>query len=1824
MTQLANALAGIVRARIDRAALEPGAEIRLIFHGPPLELLEGAFSTLLAGMQSAGVQVPVLLQVPALASGNSNPPVGASGRCDESHLLNLRNSPTRPTYVALVPPGQHSNRSVASTTDEFGMVAANNVGNVPFEEWWADEFIQDLVTMALAAAGVVDADRENGRALVEIAASAADGVDPERTQRAGAWRAVSRAFEARPGTDGLSVGNRLSLACGVPCTREGAMAPKEQAAILEKIADALADGFGAGISKAQDGASEADAALLGDFLVHLRDVCDRPTAFERAGAAYYAPGVGLVLGEPPGWWKALTVEKWSELLVEDATETGDIKMFCSNGIVMLAKGMPVLVEGEVALEFETAGPDASNALVNIERTPAGPSGVKLLGQVRADSGRALVDSSPPVHWSPMRYVASADKFKPGAIKVVSMASWGPGIFVACRLAKKLAPPKRRKGKSGPELEAGLVLPGAGRYDILVFTSPGVEVEDTASGNLDDAAERGEAGTDLAVRSSRDRQYQFEVEVDGNYQVDLRFERTAADGTATSAGCRLYLTVEETVQQGCRGEFERLIRANRRVIQPAEARTIVQPDRNARSSALQDWMLSEDLADRSYLPIVLADDYVDAWVQPTWSEAAGPVFSKGKFLQDPRPAPAEFQPPEGFVAARQAIARRIRGAGGSGETGLVESAQLGKWISAESDFKELLEQYLSSYQAWLSAEPDVACWVDIAAVTSLEPDGRTLSRTPDAILVSPLHPVRLAWHAVAQQLLVEADDAEKPCPAASVLDPDCVPDLLTMALRSAAGIEHVDFVSVENGTDYWAVLWNGTRLRELAERSRRAPFGPGFGISVGGISAGFSAAQVGRALEDVSDLLAAKPVVGVTVASAGGTTDACNEGLISWCAARYQDEERRPVRQATGPRYVDIYDDRDAASRPDDATIANLSEDSANSVRWFTRQPDGAVPDLGIIAQLDMSEPSVITVPGRTPVGLAALLRHRVRRQLPNAFLSETRQSSPPPASGDVLADRVGACVAALENLRDKRSGLSFAPNVNAIQHMLEVRKTDFVAVSSSAIDPACFLGGWLKGAYLWDYDLPSYSHRAGDTNGYYLLSRVKEADREALGTALARLPGCGEMSPTQVQDVLLEVARRGIPTIRGLAGDNSGATGDLGLFLAVRLLQDRFRVSGEADSLLRVISGDEDDAQLAIIVPVDPFRGYLSDLARTVRGDRKDASLARPDLLSIGIRLGREKVSIHLTPIEVKCRPGSVFPPSDVTAALEQARTLSALLTTMLPHEGQPRIWALAFQHLLLSLVGFGMRVYSQHPDVVDQDRWSGFHERIAAAVLGGECLITVDPKGRLVVVDDSDRSSARDRDGDGFEETITIGRSDAGVIVSGDPTNFYDSVRLKVGAWRLMPGQGAPSVEAPAAAPPGDVPPAEPPGPPPAPAPEVAEASAATVELAKQPSPALAAIAPDSPSGIILDVGRTVDGFTARELSLNISDTRLNHLNMGVVGDLGTGKTQLLKSLILQISDASMANRGIRPRFLIFDYKRDYSSPEFVEATGARVVRPHKLPINLFDTSTMEEAAAPWLQRYLFFGDVLDKIYSGIGPVQRDKLKRSIKAAYEGVLAGEQPTLYDVNTAYLATVDGKPDSVSSIIGDLVDMEVFESDPRKTQPFDAFLDGVVVISLDALGQDDRSKNMLVAVMLNLFYENMLRTPKRPFLGTAPQLRAIDSYLLVDEADNIMRYEFDVLRKLLLQGREFGTGIILASQYLRHFKVNATDYRDPLLTWFIHKVPNVTPAELSALGLTGSVAELAERVKSLQNHQCLYKSFDVSGEVIRGLPFFEIVAARSGN
>jgi GTPase SAR1 family protein len=373
---------------------------------------------------------------------------------------------------------------------------------------------------------------------------------------------------------------------------------------------------------------------------------------------------------------------------------------------------------------------------------------------------------------------------------------------------------------------------------------------------------------------------------------------------------------------------------------------------------------------------------------------------------------------------------------------------------------------------------------------------------------------------------------------------------------------------------------------------------------------------------------------------------------------------------------------------------------------------------------------------------------------------------------------------------------------------------------------------------------------------------------------------------------------------------------------------------------------------------------------------------------------------------------------------------------------------------------------------------------------------------------------------------------------------------------------------------------------------------------------------------GIKFKAGHVIHGFSEADRDFWPSNTNLNQINIGIVGDLGTGKTQLTKALIYQMVAHPERNREHKPRFLIFDYKHDYSSGDFVEAVGAKIIDPFNLPLNLFDVSSCT-SRKPRMERYRFLVDILSKIYGVNRPVQELNLKGAVMAAYEKAdrLQRSFPNLEDVYEEYIVKTEGKADSTTKILSDLVDLEIFETDPEKVVPFDEFMDGVVVVNLSELGSDDNTKNLLVVIFLNFFYEYMLKLEKKPFVGADPQLRFINSMLLVDEADSIMKYEFDVLRKVLLQGREFGVGVLLSSQYLSHFRRQENNYLEPLLTWFIHKVPNITVRELESIGLTKASNEIVNQIRSLQPHECLFKTLGVNGEFILAEPFYKII---SGN
>ena len=166
-------------------------------------------------------------------------------------------------------------------------------------------------------------------------------------------------------------------------------------------------------------------------------------------------------------------------------------------------------------------------------------------------------------------------------------------------------------------------------------------------------------------------------------------------------------------------------------------------------------------------------------------------------------------------------------------------------------------------------------------------------------------------------------------------------------------------------------------------------------------------------------------------------------------------------------------------------------------------------------------------------------------------------------------------------------------------------------------------------------------------------------------------------------------------------------------------------------------------------------------------------------------------------------------------------------------------------------------------------------------------------------------------------------------------------------------------------------------------------------------------------------------------------------------------------------------------------------------------------------------------------------------------------------------------------------------------------------------DGLLVIDLASLKTDEHMKNALVALFLNEYYEYMITLEKIPYVGSDPQLRAVRSYLLVDEAHHILGYELPALESLMLEGREFGIGVILSSQFLSHFDQLDTNYREALRTWFIHRVPQLSVGDLRKLGLVNATQETVDSVQASQNFESLYMSLDADGVEIRDLPFFEI-------
>lgn len=335
-------------------------------------------------------------------------------------------------------------------------------------------------------------------------------------------------------------------------------------------------------------------------------------------------------------------------------------------------------------------------------------------------------------------------------------------------------------------------------------------------------------------------------------------------------------------------------------------------------------------------------------------------------------------------------------------------------------------------------------------------------------------------------------------------------------------------------------------------------------------------------------------------------------------------------------------------------------------------------------------------------------------------------------------------------------------------------------------------------------------------------------------------------------------------------------------------------------------------------------------------------------------------------------------------------------------------------------------------------------------------------------------------------------------------------------------------------------------------------------------------------------------------------------HTNTGIIGTMGTGKTQFTQSLVTQlyrerVNNVASPDIGI----LIFDYKGDYneSKEDFVKATNARVLKPYHLPYNPL-ALTQPRVFKPLLPIHVAntFNDTLSRVYH-LGPKQSSTLLNFIKSAYvsRGIIPGDPktwtlpaPTFQNVYSLYMGDDDiKKGDSLEAALRTLADFEVFETDSRNTESLFNLLKGVVVI--DISGYDTDLQNLIIAITLDLFYAQMQARGSSKLSGKHRQLTKM---ILVDEADNFLHEGFPSLKKILKEGREFGVGTILSTQFLKHFGSADDDFSKYILTWVVHNVADLKNADIRFVFNTeansAEETKLFGDVKKLQKHYSIVK------------------------
>lgn len=334
---------------------------------------------------------------------------------------------------------------------------------------------------------------------------------------------------------------------------------------------------------------------------------------------------------------------------------------------------------------------------------------------------------------------------------------------------------------------------------------------------------------------------------------------------------------------------------------------------------------------------------------------------------------------------------------------------------------------------------------------------------------------------------------------------------------------------------------------------------------------------------------------------------------------------------------------------------------------------------------------------------------------------------------------------------------------------------------------------------------------------------------------------------------------------------------------------------------------------------------------------------------------------------------------------------------------------------------------------------------------------------------------------------------------------------------------------------------------------------------------------------------------------------------HIAITGETGSGKTQAIKAIMTELGLVGLPS-------LIMDFKDDYSQPDYAAAEKIEVYSAGfgGLPFNPMVPPIDPRSGQVSLMNHVHqLGEIVKRIYR-LGDQQAYRFREALKGAYDTAGLPTQPFVpnateafpgFDVIHAILVESQDN-EALLGRLSPIFDLELFSSVDDEAA-FSRLLDGSAVIRLSQLPGDE-VKNAVAEFFLMALYNHLIRQAHP---------HALRRLLVLDEAWRLVESPF--LEPLMREGRAFGLGVLLASQFPKDLPLVVAGSTKTNLFFSQTKPENIREVQRALVGKTsGPDAEhVASTLRALPPLSCLVQNPQYDPYVrVALLPYFERAAA----